>query len=822
VAAGIAAIPIVLGILGLLLAQEFRQVRDLRNTAIQSYNSRFQIQSLLSILQDVETGQRGYLLTHDPRFLAPYESARLRLQEGLAALQDEAQSRPALRPHVERLHALSREKVRFADMTVALLQEGREGEMLALVRSGRGKAVMDQIRQHIIGMDAAERQWLAEATQRADRARVRTQWMTFVLIGLLAIFLTLAAILNARTLAARRRALERLQDTTARQRAILDSASDGIITLNPSGSVETANTAAEAMFGYRTSEILRRDVGLLFEIAPDRGGQESFLQRLQSRSENNAAYSEEFWALRRDGGQFPTEVSLSPMDLADGRHFVAVVRDITERKQVEQMKSEFVSIVSHELRTPLTSIAGSLGLLAGGAAGALPDRAGRLIDIAHSNSERLVRLINDILDIEKIESGKMEFDIKPILLQPLLRQAVQANQGYAESFGVRLVLEAGEENAKILADSDRLIQVVTNLISNAVKFSPEGAAVRISTHALDRRYRITVRDEGAGIPEEFQSRIFGKFQQADSSDTRQKGGTGLGLSIVKEIVTRLRGSVSFQTAEGQGTAFNVDLPCSSEAVPAIRVTPAILICDPDEASARLIEYSLRQAGFACECVSSAAELKACLDRQRYSALILDLVLPDGDGIGLIRSLRSDPHHAAMPVIVVSAEGLMEEGEVSQALSIVDWLQKPLPLDRLVARVQEVLEKHWSGQPRILHVDDDPDVLNIVATAFEERALIRSVPGLETARAALGQEQFDLVILDLGLADGSGLELLPDLNKAGGEPIPVVIFSAQDADPTLARKVDAVLTKSRASLERLVDTVELLVPSPRSGAAGKEG
>ncbi|WP_106640040.1 CHASE3 domain-containing protein [Allosphingosinicella vermicomposti] len=818
---GIGAIPVALIILGLLLAQEFRQVRELRQTAIQSYQSRFQINDLLSLMQDVETGQRGYLLTEDPSYLQPYQTARGRLRDGLSALDDEARSRPAISPLVERLRALAAQKVAFADEAIRLGQQGQRSAAIAHVRSGRGKMLMDDIRTQIQRMDDAEKNWLAAASDRADGARYRTQLMTFGILALLSLSLTVAAIMIARTMAARRRALDRLEDTSARQQAILDSARDAIITLNPSGSVETANRAAEAMFGYRTDELVRRDVGVLFEVAPDQGASQSFLQRL-GVAPDSARHSEEYWARRSDGGTFPTDVSISPMKLADGTHFVAIVRDITERRQVEQMKSEFVSTVSHELRTPLTSIAGSLGLLSGGAAGALPDKAARLIEIAHSNSERLVRLINDILDIEKIESGKMEFDVRPILLQPLLRQAVQANQGYADSFGVQLALEPGDEGAKVLADPDRLMQVVTNLVSNAIKFSPKGEVVRLSTAPLDRRYRVTVEDRGDGIPEAFRARIFSKFAQADSSDARQKGGTGLGLSIVREIVSRLRGSVSFDTVEGEGTVFHVDLPCGTDGALPRRAEQRILICDSDAACAAQIEEALGEVGFACDIVDSADALHARLEEQRYAAIILDLLLPDEDGIGLIRSLRADPRHAATPIIVVSTHEDDVEGEISQALSVVDWLQKPLPLDRLIARVRDVLDLGANGQPRILHVDDDPDVLNIVATAFDRRAIVHSVPGLETARAALAKDDFDLVILDLGLADGSGLELLPDLRRDDGKPIPIVIFSAQDADPRLAREVDAVLTKSRASLGRLVDTVEVLVTAPPGDASRRTG
>jgi nitrogen-specific signal transduction histidine kinase/CheY-like chemotaxis protein len=373
------------------------------------------------------------------------------------------------------------------------------------------------------------------------------------------------------------------------------------------------------------------------------------------------------------------------VQLAEGMRYVAIIRDITERKQVEQMKAEFVSTVSHELRTPLTSIAGSLGLLRGGAVGNLPPPATRLIEVADNNARRLIRLINDILDIEKIESGGAEFDIKPVELRSLIEQAIEANQGFAAKHGVRLALTEGMSEARVMADPDRLAQVLTNLLSNAAKFSPEGRTIRVSVTPLDRQHRITVSDRGAGIPADFRDRIFGKFAQADSSDTRQKGGTGLGLSIVREIVTRLGGSVGFEDRPGGGTNFHVDLPAVQE---------------------------LR-----------AGERKA---------------------------------RAADSV-------------------------------------------------RVLHVEDDPDVLRVTADSFGDRASLDGAHSLESARTLLHANSYDVVIMDIGLPDGAGPDLLPEIRRPGATEPGIVIFSAEDCAATPGR-ADAVLTKSRATLEELVETV----------------
>lgn len=241
------------------------------------------------------------------------------------------------------------------------------------------------------------------------------------------------------------------------------------------------------------------------------------------------------------------------------RGLMRALRYANERNRLEQMKDDFVATVSHELRTPLTSISGSLALLMNNAAGQLPDSAARLLGIAHHNCQRLGRLINDILDVEKIESGKVVFAVKRMDLRNLVEQSIEANRGFADGYGVRVKVEPNLGACEIAADPDWVAQVITNLLSNAIKFSERDQEVEIAIEKRAHTIRLSVRDHGCGIPEDFKARVFEKFAQADNSDARQKG-TGLGLSIVKQIVTRLGGEVSFEDVPGGGAVFHVDLP----------------------------------------------------------------------------------------------------------------------------------------------------------------------------------------------------------------------------------------------------------------------
>lgn len=274
-----------------------------------------------------------------------------------------------------------------------------------------------------------------------------------------------------------------------------------------------------------------------------------------------------FWAgetaiLHRNGTEIPVLQHLALHRDAKGEpvYFTTVMRDITKVKEVERMKGEFISIVSHELRTPLTSIRGALGLITGTMSKDLPEKAGHLIDIAHKNSERLILLINDMLDIDKISSGQLKFDIRTEAIAPLIIQAVETNQPYAHKFGVTVMAEPVEADLKIAADPARLLQVLANLISNAAKFSSEGGKVEVSTIRKNGKIRISVKDSGPGIAEEFRPRIFEKFSQADSVLTRKKGGTGLGLHISKQIIEGMNGEIGFDTEVGKGTTFWFEFP----------------------------------------------------------------------------------------------------------------------------------------------------------------------------------------------------------------------------------------------------------------------
>jgi PAS domain S-box-containing protein len=394
-----------------------------------------------------------------------------------------------------------------------------------------------------------------------------------------------------------RRSLDRrqtqIQNDETRLRTTICTVVDPLITINERGIIESVNPATERIFGYEEKELIGTNVSILMPEGEKRA-HDGYLRRyVETEEPRIIGQGREVTCVRKSGEEFPADLSVNEMWVNDERKFVGLVRDITERKKADQQKSDFVSVVSHELRTPLTSIRGSLGLLMSPVAEDLPESARELLAIAVRNSDRLIRLINDILDLQKIESGEIAVNEEAIDVGSFLEHAVEDNQGIADTFGVTLVLTNDAPGEKVCADRDRLMQVITNLISNAVKFSPRGAAVElILTHAGDD-LSFAVRDQGPGIPEEFQSKIFDRFSQADSSATRKQGGTGLGLSIAQSIIELHGGSLRFTTQEGQGTTFTFALPKASEfetSSSQVRRTKnrdgvPVLVCGDDEGMA---------------------------------------------------------------------------------------------------------------------------------------------------------------------------------------------------------------------------------------------
>jgi PAS domain S-box-containing protein len=492
---------------------------------------------------------------------------------------------------------------------------------------------------------------------------------------------------------------------------------------------------------------------------------------------------------------------------------VMVYQDITQRKQIDQMKNEFISTVSHELRTPLTSIRGSLGLIMGGAMGEIPKQMGSLLDIACNNSDRLVRLINDILDTEKIESGKMIFHFNRTDLSKLIEQAVVANKSYADKYHVTYKIDQLLPGVQVLIDADRIRQVVDNLLSNAAKFSKAGQEILVKMERKDGHIRVEISDNGSGIPQEFQSRIFSKFYQADSSDVREKGGTGLGLSICKSIIESHSGNIGFNSIPNVKTTFYFELiEAKSEIQEDFEISEKsvenkkILICEDEPDVSKLLGLILRERGFSSVRAGTLAEAKKALESQEFCLMTLDLILPDGNGLELLKWMRTKPSLETLPVVVISAVSIEQEKIKGFALGIVDWINKPIDEDRLYKDVAQALgTANEVNKPRVLHVEDDLDIAEIVSNVIHDICETDLSTTIENAKKKINNTKYDMILLDLNLRDGSGYELLTFLEE-NGYRIPVVILSVDEPEGSVTKNIVASLVKSKVSNHDLLDKI----------------
>ncbi|HEY9679042.1 MAG TPA: PAS domain S-box protein [Drouetiella sp.] len=393
-------------------------------------------------------------------------------------------------------------------------------------------------------------------TRRKDGSIVTVLWSTFWSEAERSMFCIAHDITERKALEEATKASER------RIRTVIENMLVGLIIITKDGFIESINPASERMFGYRAEEIVGRHLLCLFndsKLFSERSQSDThnFMENLFSRALNRIG---ELDALKKNREDFPIEISLSEFETADGSRFLANILDVSERKEVERLKKEFVSTVSHELRTPLTSIRGSLTLLSVGALGLLPDQAKKVVTIAERNTIRLITLINDILDIEKLESGKLDMVFDNISMDNVLDRSAEAVKAFADQNGIKL--EMIHSGAQVYADGDRLVQVIVNLVSNAVKFSPKGAAVTVAVTQIPGMVEVKVIDRGRGIPEKYKNLLFQRFQQVEASDARKKGGTGLGLAICKGIIEAHGGTIGVESEEGKGSVFWFKIPPS--------------------------------------------------------------------------------------------------------------------------------------------------------------------------------------------------------------------------------------------------------------------
>jgi PAS domain S-box-containing protein len=465
-----------------------------------------------------------------------------------------------------------------------------------------------------------------------------------------------------RDLTERNRAEAALRESESRFRAIFEGAGTGIALTALDGRLLDVNPAFAEMLGYSIEELRQLDPSMLIEDPKSRAEYEPLLKSL--RSGRRSRYRREVQLRRRDGSEMWAAATVSAVPGSEeGAVFgVVMVSDISRRKEIERFKDEFVSVVGHALRTPLTSIRGALGLIDAGALGEIPSEASQMISVAISNTDRLVRLINDTLDTERMEAGRSELDLAAVSGTTLVQQALSVVQATADAAEIEFSCELAD--VRVWADADRIVQTLVNLLGNAIKFSPPGAEIEVAVTDDGELADFLVSDQGRGIPSDQLESVFERFRQVDGSDAREKGGTGLGLAIARGIVEQHGGQIWAESGEGVGTTFHFTLPLASQ--PTTLEPGDVLVVEDDVQMATALCEALQGRYGTTRVARSAEEAIAAIRQSPPKIIVLDLVLPGADGIAVIDDIRDDPELAATPIVIYSAAELdRDERELAQ-------------------------------------------------------------------------------------------------------------------------------------------------------------
>ncbi|WP_129788849.1 hybrid sensor histidine kinase/response regulator [Promicromonospora panici] len=576
-----------------------------------------------------------------------------------------------------------------------------------------------------------------------------------------------------------RQGLERrVHERTAQLRSLaserertLESVADGIYGVDLEGRVTFINAAAAHTLGASAADLVGREAHATFHVPADDATAHLLedCHITQTLRAGITATAEQDVYRRLDGKDVPVEVTTSPLrDDGAIRGAVVAFRDVTERREMERIKDEFVSVVSHELRTPLTSIRGALGLLDSGALDDSPEQAARMARIALTSSERLSRLVDDILDMERLDAGTTRLELADHRVNKLVAMAVDEVSVQAEEAGVVLIPTGSLEVVR--ADGERIVQTLTNLLGNAVKFSPRGSTVRVTAEPVGDLVEMRVDDEGRGVPQDKLEAVFGRFEQVDASDTRERGGSGLGLAIARSIVERHGGRLwAVSEGEGRGSSFRFTLRRvtpqgarrAAKPPQATSATTRVVVVGDDPGVIEVLRTVLEGRGYDVVGVTDVQTALAAIGTEHPTALVLDLATPGTSGAeALTRLIRRRPH-----------------------------------------------------QNRVLVVEDDDDLRRVVATVLQDGGLaVTQASSVAQARDAIARgDEPDLVVLDLVLPGGSGYELVAALRRDGQlRRVPLVVYSGAEVGTEEREKLrlgrTVFLTKGRTAPEAVLDFV----------------
>jgi PAS domain S-box-containing protein len=829
----------------------FRSIQELVHTRTMVDHTNLVIRTIDEILTNVEEGEsreRGYVISGNRRFLAG-SSNRDAIEGALKSLDTLVSDNEEQHRDLPLLTDLAHRRLGRIDSVIGIRATGGFSAAASMISTGAGASMSDSIRALTDAMKGREFELLdhRSATERVTLRRTAVVAATGILLA--ALLFGVAVVLIRRTLLA----LSASRRSAMQAEALLQSTSDGVYGIDHEGRVTFMNTSMAETLGFTAAEVIGRNAHDLLHHTTIKGSvyQVSDCPIYKALNQGEAVRLENEIIWRKDGTSMPVEYVVSPIRGSRRPGVVVSFRDIADRQRVDaalregklaaesanRAKSDFLARMSHELRTPLNSVIGFANVLLRNKGNNLRPQDLTYVERIQKNGVSLLGLINDILDLSKIEAGRVEIDREAVDLAPMIQDLTSQFETHVASKSIQLGATVPEHLAPIETDAGKLRQILSNLIANAIKFTERGEVrVVVTADGQRRPQTIAVSDTGIGIPAGRMEAIFDPFEQAEKSTTRKYGGTGLGLPISRSLCHLLGYDLTVSSRAGEGSTFVIDLrPSAADLAGSQDVQPTsdaaiasgevilrdrlVLIIDDDADARTLIAHQVAALGGRSAGAATGVDGIRLAREMKPDLITLDLLLPGMDGREILGVLRVDDALSRIPVVVVS---IVARDHGRNLAGAVTALSKPLDRNALTSAL-----KHALGLGRVLVVDDDPDTRELLANyVFEAGAAeVRTASGGTAAARQLGEFKPDLVVLDLMMPEGDGEVVLAAVAERAeaGHQTQVIIVTSKELSAGEIRRFElatlGVLRKGAALEAELRESLNRFAAQRRQSPSG---